>query len=434
MFSLIFQIYFSKLEKTLVNKERELDNAKGTIIQLKQEMRAMVEKTGDDEMSDSIGGGNTNEKPTIYYQGRKFRPKWNESEPGLNSDSGMESIDIQINKATDATVSPAGTPTDSLASPADTSFSPADTSSNPAYTPFSPAYTPFSPANTPSGPADISFNPADTSFSPAYTPASPTADKSKLKSGDFPDPNNFTDFSHYYYTVSSFFYTLTNMGYKEEVIISSFIISMSNSRLAKTFFHNIEKSRHGVPKNCNELLDALGCCDTDFINKTPLQRFNELNRHKTESLEAFLNRCEIYSHAAQLDDSKRTRYIKNKFLEGGNIPKKIQEKLKPYSNLYELLIACKKLISRQKCNKKSDGRSKANVPPMRKLNNGQEHKKSPLTNQKSKQGTRPIHSPTGNFARPLMDIEFPSKTIFIKKADGLSFDQVITKCNGYIWD
>ena len=90
------KIKMEKLEETLANKEKELDNAKETIIRLKQEMKAIVDNRGDDKMSDSISGGNTNEKQTSYYQDQKFRPRWIESELGLYSDSGMESIDVQI--------------------------------------------------------------------------------------------------------------------------------------------------------------------------------------------------------------------------------------------------------------------------------------------------------------------------------------------------
>ena len=170
-----------------------------------------------------------------------------------------------------------------------------------------------------------------------------------------------------------------------------------------------------MPKNFNELLYALGCCDIDFMNKSPLQRFDELVRHRTESLEAFLNRCEIYFHATQLDNSKRTWYIKDKFLEGGNISEKIKGKLRPYSNLDELLIACKNLISRQKCNKKLYGSSKSKMNSKR---------NSPLAKVAKK------------LAMPLMDIKFPSKTIFMKNVNGLNFDQVITKCknNSHVWD
>ena len=132
-------------EETLSKKEKELDNAKETILSLKQQIKRM-ENGGEILIVDSISEGMDKERPS-YYQKQKFGFGWNESELSLYSDSGMESM------ATDTQTSSSGK-----------SFSPADTSVSPAVTPFSPAVTPFSPADTPFSPADTSVSPADTFF------------------------------------------------------------------------------------------------------------------------------------------------------------------------------------------------------------------------------------------------------------------------------
>ena len=225
--------------ETLSQKVKELENATDEKAALRQKREASLAHVGEVDVFNT--GGKI---------GEKFGLGLNESKLGLYNDSGIESM------VADAPTSPSGI-----------SFSPADPS--------------FSPADT-------SISPADTPASQANTPVSPAADKRTLESEDFPDPKNFTDFGHYYYTVSSFFNALINMGYTEAAIINSFITSIPNSYLAKTFFYKIENK---MPKNIDDLLYALGFRDKEFMEKTPEQRFRDLVRGKDETLEHFLSRC-----------------------------------------------------------------------------------------------------------------------------------------------
>ena len=281
----------------------------------------------------------------------------------------------------------------------------------------------FLPTDAPVGLPDVSM---DKPASPADTSAGPNSDISndRLNSEDFPSMDLFFDFGEYFYTLKSFLFILTNAGYEEDQIISSFIISLFNSKLATSFFHEMAKMGHGVPKDINELMYVLGCCDREFMEKTPEQRFRDLVRNKDETLEHFLSRCKIYVDQIQFprfDESRRNREIKAQFLKGANIASNIQQKLRPYSDLYELITACKDLVSKQRHDKKFDKPSKS------KYQNGKFKNRYPVISddRRLKKRSRTVQSPHMGPVVPLMDIKFPLKTMFMQRTVGLRFEQIM---------
>ena len=93
------------------------------------------------------------------------------------------------------------------------------------------------------------------------------------------------------------------------------------------------------------------------------------------------------------------REIKAQFLRGANISKNIQEKLRPYNDLFEMVIACKSLLSRRTYDE-SHGKPS----------------KTKYQNKKYRDGSLVV---------PLMDIKFSFKTKFMQKTEGMRFEQIM---------
>ena len=172
----------------------------------------------------------------------------------------------------------------------------------------------------------------------------------KLKTKDFPLLNNFADFSEYISTMRNYVKALLNLGYDDKSLARDMVLSIASSKVGSTFLHELQK-RNGcnAPDSVTETISILEQCDFEYSHRTPEERFRNLRKGTEESMASFLKRCEQSYDELNIPNAGliwRLREIKNRFLEGSQLPLWVRDKLAPYSDLSEMLFACQGLVDR----------------------------------------------------------------------------------------
>ena len=194
---------------------------------------------------------------------------------------------------------------------------------------------------------------------PAMVASPGTApNRQEVKAKQFPKSECHPTFTDYVTSLKSYVARLSERGYPEGPLAEELYQAVIQSKYASPFLHHYDRA---VPKGSDptiqSILECLESVDFEHVHLSPQQRFANVRKLPTESRNAFLQRVQqSFDSSFPLERHKERRFleIKKRFIEGGDFPLYMQEKLLPYSNIKELIFGAESLAQQQ--NSRTDRR------------------------------------------------------------------------------
>ena len=175
----------------------------------------------------------------------------------------------------------------------------------------------------------------------------------------FPKFEDFVSFNQYVLSLNSHVDALLNLGHTDERVSEELYQFLVQSQHSAQFLHQIKKCGKGAKLDSSTILSAFQRSDFGTALDSPEERFKKLKKVNRETLWSFLMRCEQYSQDVPFfakNPEVQHWQVKMQFLKGARIPHWMHEKLLPYANLSEFLLACKRLLREEEVPLKQSSR------------------------------------------------------------------------------
>ena len=174
----------------------------------------------------------------------------------------------------------------------------------------------------------------------------------RLKPSSFPRKESFASFSDFFIYVKNMVDVVLRQGYNRETLANDLVICISTQPdIGPSFLHAMKQVKTVDPCTVEDILKHLEESDFEHMHMTPEERFKATKRGPREGIQAFMQRLEQAfdaAHEHSVDPLKRLIEIKRIFLENGNLPVYLQEKLMPFSSLRELAFAATGMLERDR--------------------------------------------------------------------------------------